>query len=185
MKKTLLFAVLSMFMAGTAQAGILDIYTGITMGGGENIILVPSDTPNLEDITKSTSSFGAVVGVDIPLFRFEAEYNYLTGDSLDLHLGMINGYVKFFPLPIVKPYLGLGVGSVIEGKIKDAGDIKNATVAQAMLGLQFDIPAFPIFIDLEGRALYAKDIYTFSTPIGDKDLDLLQYEVRAKLRYVF
>ena len=52
-----------------------------------------------------------------------------------------------------------------------------------MLGATVAILAVPLKFDIEGRALYAPDIYrvkgTNTTP------DLLEYNVRVKARYVF
>ena len=50
-----------------------------------------------------------------------------------------------------------------------------------MLGVTFDIPVLPLKIDAEGRALYAHNLYS----IENENPDLLQYELRLKLRYIF
>ena len=60
-------------------------------------------------------------------------------------------------------------------------DIDSVAAYQAMLGVTFDIPVLPIDVDVEGRVLYAADIYDYN---GLKP-DFLQYEARLKLRYVF
>ena len=82
---------------------------------------------------------------------------------------------------MVKPYLGVGVGNVFSGKDNDFVDIDSVIAYQGMLGVTFDIPVLPIDVDVEGRVLYAADIYDIA---GIKP-DFLQYEGRLKLRYVF
>jgi histidinol-phosphate aminotransferase len=60
-------------------------------------------------------------------------------------------------------------------------DIDDAVAYQGMLGITFDIPVIPFNVDVEGRVLYASDLFEYAT----EKHDLLQYEGRVKLRYVF
>lgn len=172
-----ILTVVSILFADTsANAGALfDVYAGATIGVGAATMFADD-----KDVTHSAQSYGAVVGLDIPVFRFELEYDYLQADSIEMHLGMINAYAKM-PLPVVKPYLGVGVGNVFSGKDNDFVDIDSVIAYQGMLGVTFDIPVLPIDVDVEGRVLYAADIYDVA---GIKP-DFLQYEGRLKLRYVF
>ena len=168
------------FIAGTANANMLiDIYAGGTFGiGGYSLY----DGDNFK--SKSSQSYGAVLGMDIPLFRIELEYNYLDTDAIKLNTGFVNGYFKL-PTPVVKPYIGAGLGMNFSSKYESANsgkiDIKDDLVYQGMLGITFDLPVIPFNIDIEGRVLYADSIFEYNT----KDIDLLQYEGRVKLRYVF
>lgn len=172
----LLTALTVMLGATTANANLLfDIYAGGTIGyGGTTLYAEPND------ISKSAMSYGAVIGIDIPIFRFELEYDYLDSDIYSMQVGMINAYAKM-PLPIVKPYLGVGVGSIFDGEFKNTS-IDADIAYQGMLGVTFDLPVLPFNIDVEGRVLYAPDIY--ETVLNDKP-DLLHYDARVKLRYVF
>lgn len=167
----------SVLLSGAAaNAGALfDPYLGVTVAVGGATVFA-----NDIDVSHSAQSYGAVVGIDIPVFRFELEYDYMHADSIKMHLGMINAYAKM-PLPAVKPYIGIGIGNIFSGE--DAGfiDIDSVAAYQAMLGVTFDIPVLPIDVDIEGRALYAPDIYDY---MGLKP-DFLQYEARLKIRYVF
>ena len=167
----------SVLLSGAAaNAGVLfDPYFGVTVAVGGATVFA-----NDIDASHSAQSYGAVVGIDIPVFRFELEYDYMHADSIKMHLGMINAYAKM-PLPAVKPYIGIGIGNIFSGE--DAGfiDIDSVAAYQAMLGVTFDIPVLPIDVDIEGRALYAADIYDY---MGLKP-DFLQYEARLKIRYVF
>ena len=55
-----------------------------------------------------------------------------------------------------------------------------------MLGATVDILAVPLKFDIEGRVLYAPDIYTVTQPTGsDVTPDMLQYGLRVKMRYIF
>ena len=167
----------SVLLSGAAaNAGALfDPYLGVTVAVGGATVFA-----NDIDVSHSAQSYGAVVGIDIPVFRFELEYDYMHADSIKMHLGMINAYAKM-PLPAVKPYIGIGIGNIFSGE--DAGfiDIDSVAAYQAMLGVTFDIPVLPIDVDIEGRVLYAADIYDY---MGLKP-DFLQYEARLKIRYVF
>ncbi len=163
-------------VSGAANAGTLfDVYAGATVAVGGATIFA-NDT----DVSRNAQSYGAVIGFDIPVFRFELEYDYMHADSIKMHIGMINAYAKM-PLPMVKPYIGIGIGNIFSGQDEGFIDIDSVAAYQAMLGVTFDIPVLPIDVDIEGRALYAADIYDFA---GLKP-DFLQYEARLKLRYVF
>jgi hypothetical protein len=118
-------------------------------------------------------------GIDIPALRFEAEYNYLNDSGVRLHTGMLNAYLKM-PSTVIKPYLGVGVGSVFSGKA-DSISIDMRAAYQGMLGVTLDMPILPVKFDLEARALYAANLYT----IANIKPDLLHYELRMKARYVF
>ena len=168
------------FGMGSANANMLfDVYAGGTYGVGGYTIF--SDA---KDINHSSQSYGAVLGMDIPMFRFELEYNYLDTDLLSINTAFINAYFKL-PTPIVKPYIGAGVGSTFSSKYEPLKsisiDIEDAMAYQGMLGITIDIPVIPFNIDIEGRALYIPE---FIESV-DESPDLLQYEGRVKLRYVF
>lgn len=167
----------SVLLSGAAaNAGALfDPYLGVTVAVGGATVFA-----NDIDVSHSAQSYGAVVGIDIPVFRFELEYDYMHADSIKMHLGMINAYAKM-PLPAVKPYIGIGIGNIFSGEDTGFIDIDSVAAYQAMLGVTFDIPVLPIDVDIEGRALYAADIYDY---MGLKP-DFLQYEARLKIRYVF
>lgn len=167
----------ALFMTANANANALfDLYAGATVGAGAQTLFAHD-----ENKTDSAQSYGAVIGIDIPLLRFELEYDYLNSKDVQLHLGMINGYLKM-PTAIIQPYLGVGIGSIFDGSL-DIPDIavEKVLAYQGMLGLTFDIPVLPIKIDAEARALYAPDFYK----IGDNQPDMLHYDLRLKLRYVF
>lgn len=171
--------------ATTANAGVVaDFYLGGMVGAGGQTLFA-------NDTNKSSSSrlFGAMVGMDIPVFRIEAEYNYIDSNTISANIGMINGYAKV-PSTLIQPYVGGGIGAVFSGKhtITNGGvetkyDMDSAAAYQAMLGATIAILAVPIKFDVEGRVLYAPDIYKITGT--DTTPDLLEYNARVKARYVF
>ena len=179
--KTLVFLTTAAIMltAGAANANLLfDIYAGGTYGIGGYTLMAD------ENKSHSAQSYGAVLGIDIPMFRLEAEYNYTDTDYITLNAGLVNAYFKL-PTPVLKPYFGAGVGTTFSSKYEPTKnisiDIDDTIIYQGMLGVTLDIPAVPFNIDLEGRVLYASDLFEVAT----EKYDLLQYEGRVKLRYVF
>ena len=180
--KSLVFftAATLMVSAGAANANMLfDIYAGGTYGYGGYTLFADDNHESF-----SAQSYGAILGMDIPMFRIELEYNYMNADEMALNLGLVNAYFKL-PTPVVKPYIGAGIGTTFSSKYEpknmDKIDIDDTIAYQGMLGITLDLPVIPFNIDIEGRVLYATDLYK----IGDENIDLLQYEGRAKLRFVF
>ncbi|MDL2295217.1 hypothetical protein LJC18_00135 [Lachnospiraceae bacterium OttesenSCG-928-E19] len=162
--------------ATNANAAMLyDIYAGLTLGAGGQTIFAGDDNNST-----SAAAYGAVIGMDIPLVRIELEYNYLNASESHMHVGMINAYFKM-PSTVIKPYLGIGLGTVFNGDVDDTFNIRNEPAYQGMLGLTFDIPVIPFNVDVEGRVLYAPDVFK----TADAKPDLLHYDLRLKLRYVF
>jgi len=150
-----------------ARAGIvIDFYAGLT--GGMGAMWADSNS-------HSSQAYGAVLGLDIPLIRAEGEYNYLRGGGMNIHLGMLNGYLKM-PTPVIQPYMGVGVGQVFGGTANKF-NIQSTTAYQAMIGVQIDMPATPVLFDVETRALRASDIAP--------GVNLFVWDARLKLRWMF
>ena len=176
---SLISLVSALTLGSAANAGVIaDFYIGGMAGvGGQTMF---SDHHNETD---SSAVFGGIVGMDLPIFRVEAEYDHFTSTDLNTNAGLLNLYAKI-PSTIILPYIGAGAG-VIFGGNQELKDIKysiDTTAAyQAMLGATIYILALPIKFDVEGRVLYAPNIYdnAGATP------DMLQYNVRAKVRYIF
>lgn len=172
-------AILTTTTIGAASANpVIDVYAGGMFGAGGATMYMDEHHKN-----ESAQSFGGVFGIDIPLLRVEAEYNHLTNDKFSTNDAMLNAYFKMMST-MIHPYIGVGVGSVFGGDISEDNvkyDIKSTVAYQGMLGLTFDILALPLKFDIEGRALYAPNFIEIET---DKP-DLLQYDARLKLRYVF
>ena len=169
-----------MLACGNANANLLfDVYAGATAGIGASAKFINSDYHE-----RSAESYGAVFGVDLPLVRVEGEYNYLNGYDTKVNLGMLNAYFKI-PTPMLKPYFGAGIGTTFDSKYDPAiGNnitMDDVITYQGMAGLTLDIPLAPIKLDIEARILYANNVYE----IADKMVDIMHYDARLKLRYVF
>ena len=168
-----------MLTAGAANANLLfDVYAGGTFGIGGYTVFADKNE------SFSSTTYGAVLGMDIPMFRIELEYNYLDSDDATLNMGFVNGYFKL-PTPVVKPYIGAGIGTTFSSEFTPVAhttiDIDDTMVYQGMLGVTLDIPVVPFNIDVEGRVIYASDLIEYMNDTAD----VLQYEGRVKLRYVF
>ena len=172
-------------LAGTTSANagmIADFYAGAVLGAGGQTIFV--DDKHESD---SAMSFGAVVGLDIPLFRVEGEYSYLNSADTHGNVAMVNAYFKM-PATLIMPYIGAGAGLLFSGEheyteagVKTSIDFDTTIAYQGMLGLTLDLPIFPVKFDLEGRALYAPNV----VEIENEKPDFLDYNVRLKARYIF
>ncbi len=177
LKKSIVPALCTMLCFGGAQASILDLYIGATGGMGSERYMV--DGPMADDFSESAISYGAVMGIDIPVIRLEIEYNHVDTDVLKTNMAMGNVLFKLFPSIIVTPYIGFGGGMQYGGSFKESNvDVDENWAAQGMLGLTFAVPATAMKIDVEGRAVYMPDVY-------EDNLDALHYEGRLKLRYQF
>jgi len=177
MKKLICLSAALLLAFGAAEASLLDIYGGVTGSVGNSVTFLPrADGGKFKE---HSNSFGAVVGVDIPLLRVEGEYGYMAGKDLGLSALMLNGYLKA-PIPYVKPYAGVGIGSVLGGKV-GGDDAKASSALQGMAGIQFEIPKTSLFIDFEGRLFYAFAV----REILDHDIGFYQYDWRMKVRYAF
>lgn len=169
-------AIISVVTAGAANANLLfDAYMGATAGVG-------GITTFADDHTHSDMaySYGAVAGLDIPLVRAEVEYNYLNDKDITANIAMGNVYLKM-PTPLIAPYIGAGIGAMFDGDAGRGTKMDTTAAYQGMLGLTFNVPVLPFKVDAEARALYAHNAIT----AGNDDADLLHYDIRAKLRYIF
>ena len=181
-----LISILSVLtIASNANAGTwTDFYVGGMVGvGGQTMF---ADHKNETD---ASQVFGAVAGMDLPVFRIEGEYDYLHSSDLKTNAALLNLYAKM-PSTVILPYIGAGIGMAFGGRqissengVTTEYNVNSTAAYQAMLGATIDILKLPIKFDVEGRVLYAPDLYkieaTNTTP------DMLEYNVRAKLRYIF
>ncbi len=171
-----LTAAVIMFSGATAHTNLLfDPYVGATAGVGGVTTFIDGDTHS-----DMAQSYGALIGLDVPFIRIEGEYNYLNDKDITAHIAMGNVYLKM-PMLLINPYIGAGVGAMFHGDVDNGPDIESTVAYQGMLGLTFDIPVLPFKIDAEARALYVPDAFT----AGSKDADILHYDARVKLRYIF
>lgn len=180
LKKSIVPALFSMLCIGGANASMVDFYVGATGGVGSQRYMVNGAMSSyVEDFSKSAKSYGAVIGMDVPIVRVEAEYNRLDTEILETNLAMANVLFKILPMPIVTPYLGVGAGMQFGGTFTETDvDANENWAAQGMFGLTFAIPATGMKIDAEARAVYMPDVF-------EEYLDAVHYEGRVKIRYQF
>lgn len=177
--KSILTAALLTIAASGANAGLVyDIYAGGTAGFGGMALISDDHTRDW-----SSQSYGAIAGIDLPVVRFEAEYNYLDSDRIDMQTLMGNAYVKLPGVAIINPYIGVGVGIMFDADVDNfpVDDLDASVAYNGMLGVTLNIPAVPFKVDVEGRVLYMPDVY-------DKhsiEINAMQYDARVKLRYIF
>ncbi len=170
-------------VAANANAAVLaDFYVGGMVGVGGQTLLAEH-----KNETDPSQMFGAVAGMDLPIFRVEGEYDYFTSSDLKTNAAMVNLYAKM-PSTVILPYFGAGIGAVFGGKhtvnvnnIETKNHVDSTAAYQAMLGATIDILKLPLKFDIEGRVLYAPDIYK----VDNVSPDLLEYGVRAKMRFIF
>ena len=182
----LTIATLMVGMANANAGLVFDFYTGATAGFGRQELSI-----NHHDYKAAAQSYGAVVGVDIPVVRLEAEYNYLDGKYADTQIATVNAYIKMPGLVVLTPYIGGGIGAVLNVDMyKDEigasfdYDKSGKPVYQGMLGATLDIPALPFKIDVEGRVLYTSALVDIPAPVDDS-ISALHYDARVKVRYIF
>lgn len=174
--------ILGSMIAATAAPAVAnpvwDLYVGALISAGAQTVFNDG-----HDKTETAQSFGGVFGIDLPVFRIEAEYNYLKQYDFHANVAMANAYFKM-PSTVVKPYLGLGVGAMFNGSNDELDiDLDTSAAYQGMLGVTLDVPALPFKFDIEGRALYVPDVY--EDKAKDSNPDLLHYDARIKIRYIF
>lgn len=168
-----------------ANAGVIaDFYVGGMVGAGGQTMFAEH-----KNETDASSVFGGVIGMDLPIFRIEGEYDYFNSQKLDTNAAMVNLYAKI-PSTVILPYIGGGFGMIFGGdytetvnNVKIKYDVESTAAYQAMLGATIDVLKMPLKFDIEGRALYAPDIFT--VPGSQTSPDMLQYNVRVKARFIF
>jgi hypothetical protein len=182
---SLISIVSTLACVSTANAGVIaDFYVGGMAGVGGQTIFTSSNNSS-----SSAGVFGAIAGMDLPIFRVEAEYDYFTSSDLKTNAALVNLYAKI-PSTIILPYIGGGIGMMFSGDadvttdgVKTTYKIDSTAAYQAMLGATIDILSVPLKFDVEGRILYAPDIYTITGT--DTKPDALEYNLRAKARFIF
>ena len=186
--KKILFVILPVIAIGGADAGVMDVYAGATGGFGYKSNRALFEDPAASE-DRSASSFGVVAGIDIPVFRVEAEYNYITSYAGDMGLFLVNGYVKA-PIPMIKPYIGMGIGTLAgpgEAYFSSAsfsGEAEEVFAIQAMAGVQIEIPATKLFVDLEFRPMYLDGVYKVVGETETQNRGFWHADVRLKVRYI-
>ena len=183
---SLISIVSTLACASTANAGVFaDFYVGAFAGAGGQTMFADH-----KNDTNTSRVFGAIAGMDLPVFRIEAEYDYFDAKDFNTNAALANIYAKI-PSTIILPYIGAGIGMVFGGDqtftnsgIETKYKVDSTAAYQAMLGATIDVLAIPLKFDVEGRVLYAPDIYEIPGEHTTSP-DMLQYNVRVKARFIF
>ena len=152
MKKHILFGLFTagLLFSGLAQA---DFYAGAGIGASFN----GGSSSNSEHAVKfKNSTLWSLTGgyeTPLPLFDIRGEVEYLrtrarVKDYRTKQLDglFVNGYADIPLIPIIDPYVGLGIGFT-------RFDHTNSFALQGMLGAEYELPFAPVAISGEYRYL--------------------------------
>lgn len=126
-------------------------YAGAGIGGSFNGGSATTD--GIRSSYKNTPAYSLSAGYELPLplldIRGEVEYlhakpNVKYGESRKLDGLMLNAYGVIPFIPLIDPYVGLGIGKV-------RFDHTNSFAVQGMLGVEYELPIAPITVGAEYR----------------------------------
>ncbi len=169
--------------ATPSKALIFDPYVGGGIGIGQTSLFDIGD--GFDSELNSTMTYSGFIGAEILIFRAELEYDYIKSSMTELQTVMANAYISM-PTPVIKPYFGLGLGVITDGKVGENLNYNvdtNKSLYQIMAGLAFDLPAVPFVFDVEARIKGSNNMY-YSSLTNDYP-NLYQMELRGKVRYMF
>lgn len=147
-------------------------YIGASVGSSKTKVSV-EDKINMQSKTAFTVSTGMEIPLPLIPIRAEVEYLQLNSDKdgADLKTYGVgaNAYVGLPLLPIIKPYVGMGLGylkqdlkmpvdfdgdDIYESKVKTKSDW--TVVPQYMIGLDVSLPIIPVAGGVEYRYIDSK-----------------------------
>ena len=150
MKKFLYLGITTLFLSATVKA---DFYAGAGLGMGVN-----GGKSRLNNLVSSYKDSGVLslnggYELPLPLFDIRGEVEVLRtrpetkdGRTKQLDGLFLNAYADIPLIPIVDPYVGLGLGRV-------RYDHSNSYAFQGMLGGEYELPFAPVSIAGEYRYL--------------------------------
>ena len=180
MKKFLFL--LSMLVALSKTSNAVSFYSGISLGESK----AKFDNINLDNKRAFTFSLGS--SFSIPLFPIRVESEYLKYNNkkeiYDIHTyGYgLNTYVNLPLLPILVPYIGLGL-SYLKEKISnnDTDIVKKSDwkiVPQYIIGLDLDLPTVIFAGSMEYR--YINTNFEFNNEKKDSKYHVFLFKTRLK-----
>jgi len=152
MKKYTLFGILSagLLLSGVAQA---ELYAGAGIGSGFNYGHVSDGLHNVKYKNSTMWSIAGGYETPLPLFDVRGEVEYLRtrpevkdGRTKQLDGLFLNGYADIPLIPLIDPYVGLGIGRV-------RYDHTNSFALQGMIGAEYELPFAPVAVSGEYRYL--------------------------------
>lgn len=152
MKKNLYSLILLATLGFTLNASA-DFYAGIGIGGSFNDGSATRN--NFKTEYKNSTSYSMFGGYELPLplldIRGELEYQRIRAPLKDNRTKQLDGlfanaYGTIPLIPLIDPYVGLGLGRV-------RYDHTNSFATQYMLGADYELPFAPVTIGGEYRYL--------------------------------
>jgi len=180
MKKHILYTLLS---AGLLISGIAhsEFYAGAGFGASFN---GGSSYNGPHAVKYKNSKIWSLVGgyeAPLPAFDIRGEAEYLhtrpevkDGRTKQLDALFLNGYADIPLIPVVDPYVGLGIGF---GRF----DHDNSFAMQGMLGVDYELPFAPMTLSGEYRYLKMNE----TTGKGDRESKYHTNILMFKARYLF
>ena len=182
MKKLFLTILLSSILTLPKTAKAISFYTGIGFGDSKGNI----QRKNLKEKHALTFAIGS--SFSVPLFPIRVEAEYLDFNSkkdiykTNLSGGGINTYVNLPLLPILVPYVGLGISYLKEkNNITNLDITKKSSgkiVPQYILGFDLDLPTVIIAGDIEYR--YITTNFEFDNTKSDSKYHIFMFKARVK-----
>lgn len=148
-------------------------YIGASVGSSKTKVRV--DDMNIKGDEKTAFSVYSGMEIPLPLIPIRAEIEYLhlksdkDGSDATTYGASANAYVGLPLLPIIKPYVGMGLGymqqelkmpadfdgdDIYESKVKTKSDW--TVVPQYMIGLDVSLPIIPVAGGVEYRYIDSK-----------------------------
>ncbi|MGN0929157.1 MAG: outer membrane beta-barrel protein [Alphaproteobacteria bacterium] len=171
-KKLLIASLVVSSIVGTSLKADA-FYVGAGVGSSKTKVRV--DDLDIKGDEKTAFSVYSGMEIPLPLIPIRAEIEYLhlksdkDGNDATTYGASANAYVGLPLLPIIKPYVGMGLGymqqelkmplidednGLILGKLKDKSDW--TVVPQYMLGFDISLPLIPIAGGVEYRYIDTK-----------------------------
>lgn len=195
MKRLVMMAVLATVLLVTSIAQAADYGLYVAGRAGYGIVMdVQDDTnPDAEATLDAGYNFGLALGVDLGLLRAEGEITYaaydfdqyvtssgttdLDGDATAFRV-MANVYHDFTVLPILSPYVGVGLGYLkSESEIKGLG----ATIEDDSDEFAFQFMA-GVGVELTDEFIVDVGYRFFGT--SELDEELMTHDLVVGIRYV-
>ncbi len=182
MKKIFLTILLSSILSLSQTAKAFNLYTGIGFGDSKGNV----ENNHLKE--KRALNFAIGSSFSITLFPIRIEAEYLNFDSkkdiykTNLYGGGINTYVNLPLLPILVPYIGLGLSYLKEkNNITYPGITTTSSgkiVPQYILGFDLDLPTVFLAGDMEYR--YITTNFDFDNKKSDSTYHIFMFKARIK-----
>ena len=185
-KKVLSAGLLSALLLGSMNANAF--YIGASAGMSKNELKDNVENQKFSSNGAYTVSFGYTLPVPAVKPRVELEYaNLLSSeDSDDVKTEGLaaNAYVNIPVLPVVTPYVGVGVGYFRQKMDSEKSDWR--VLPQYMAGLDLSIPFFPVAFAAEYRLIdtsFDYDNRKYYSPSASVDSKIQALLVRGRINF--